>query len=135
MKKPIHIIAMSFLSIILGCCEGGGHKEVATFQEKALAAKLAAAPQGEQFSLLYEIEDVRVKEHSQSISKEDSEVIFKIAAGQPEGPQSKGLERVNVMYDKYGLNRLKLGGDFTKGQTWELSFNKAKELIRLKWVK
>lgn len=129
MKNFIYMLC----SLFLLSCENRNpedkDKNMVKFYESRLFEKLQNTPEGERISLVFEVVELQVKNHHQSIFKEDSQVDFKIVGNTD---FSKGLERIVVFYDNYGINKLELGGDFKKGQHWELTFNKNKELVKLK---
>ena len=102
------------------------------FSENDRHKNLAQNPNSKIRVFLYEIQQVDVRDHHQSIFKEDSEVVFNLIGKDLVDPSSKGLEKIKVVYDKYGINKLEMGGDFQKGQKWELMFNENQELVKLK---
>lgn len=135
MKTLVGIICYLLL---LGCDSSygeQGRKKMVKFYENGLFEKLQKAPKEQLRVLVYEVEKVDVRDHHQSIFLENSEVLFKIIKNNTKVPFSKGLERITVFYDKYGINKLEMGGDFKKGQEWELTFNKNKELVKIRFHK
>ena len=83
------------------------------------------------FDVFYKIIKLDVKKHPMSIYNPNSLVSFQLMDVTAEDKFVEKMEYIDLNYDKFTVVPKWMGGSFSKGDTWILSFNKKFELIKL----